>query len=509
MNLQVSPPYELTPDRLAETGVPGLDQILNGGWVRNHVYLIEGDPGTGKSTLAMQFLLRGAADGERGLYVTLSESSVELHQTAASHGWSLDKLDIFEVTPAEAGSDALGDYTVFHAEEVELGQTTKIIIDKINELKPSRVVLDSLAEFRLMSRDSMRYRRQLLALKQFFTGREVTVLLLDDRTSQTQDKQLHSVVHGVLTLERLPREYGSARRRLEIGKLRGRKFSEGYHDYAIKTGGISVYPRLVASQHHGEFKLEGVSSNVRSLDELLGGGLDRGSAALFVGPAGAGKTTLATQYAVAAMGRSEPVAIFTFDEGLPTLISRAESLGMPLRRYVNEGRVRIEQVDPAELSPGEFACRVRASVETEGAQMIVIDSLNGYLTAMPEEHFLTLQMHELLTFLNQKGVVTILILAQQGVLGQLPPVVDVSYLADTIVLLRFFEANGEVHRALSVVKKRSGAHERTIREMEIGAPEIITVGEPLRDFQGVLTGVPEYKGPTELLTPNLNDRGGL
>lgn len=508
MKLQVSPPVELTPDRLAETGVPGLDQILNGGWVRNHVYLIEGDPGTGKSTLAMQFLLRGAADGERGLYVTLSESAVELHQMAAAHGWSLDKLEIFEVTPSEAASDALGDYTVFHAEEVELGQTTKIIIDKINELKPSRVVLDSLAEFRLMSRDATRYRRQLLALKQYFTGRDVTVLLLDDRTSQSQEKQLHSVVHGVLTLERLPREYGSGRRRLEIAKLRGRQFSEGYHDYAIRSGGVHVYPRMVASQRDSDFKQEPISSGVAGFDELLGGGLDRGSAALFVGPSGAGKTTLATQYAVAAIGRAEPVSIFTFDEGLASLIARAEGLGLPLQHHLSEGKVKIEQVDPAEMSPGEFASRVREAVEIDGAQMIVIDSLNGYLTAMPEEHFLTLQMHELLTFLNQKGVVTILILAQQGVLGQLPTVVDVSYLADTIVLLRFFESNGEVHRAVSVVKKRAGKHEHTIREMDIGTPGCITVGKPLRDFHGVLTGVPEYRGSADLLAQNSDDNGG-
>ena len=501
-------PHVHPPAALAKTGVPGLDEVLHGGLVRNNVYLLEGDPGTGKSTLALQFLLQGVAEGERGLYVTFSESAPELRQMAASHGWSLESLDLFEVTPTEAALDQEAEYTVFHSEEVELGQTTKTILDRIEELKPSRVVLDSLAELRLMARDTPRYRRQLLALKQYFTGRELTVLLLDDRTSQTQEKQLHSVVHGVITLERLPRDYGSGRRRLEIVKLRGRKYAEGYHDYAIKTGGVTLYPRLVASDHKTDFSRDTISSGVRGLDNLLGGGLDRGSAALFVGPAGAGKTTLATQYAIAAIDRAEPVAIYTFDEGLGSLIARAEGLGQPLRRFLEEGKVKIEQVDPAESSPGEFACRVRAAVEA-GAQMIVIDSLNGYLASMPEERFLTLQMHELLTYLNQRGVVTILILSQQGVLGQLPAVVDLSYLADTIVLLRFFEAGGEVRRALSVVKKRSGRHERTIREMEIGLPEVINVGQPLTDFHGVLTGVPEYRGAAELLGHNLNDKSGV
>ena len=493
------PPKITSIEALAATGVPGLDEILRGGLVRNHVYLLEGDPGTGKSTLALQFLRTGAANRESVLYVTLSESGSELQQMAESHGWSLDNIVLFELTPVEAALDSDADYTVFHAEEVELGQTTRMILDKIEEVKPSRVVIDSLAELRLLSRDATRYRRQLLALKQYFTGRQLTVMLLDDRTSQTQEKQLHSVVHGVVTLERHTREYGSGRRRLEIAKMRGRTFSEGYHDYSIETGGVVVYPRLVAASYHADFSREMVSSDIAGMDTLLGGGLDRGSSALFVGPAGAGKTTLATKYAVAAVARAEFVAMYTFDEGMQTLIARAEALGMPVKQYLEQGKIRVEQVDPAEISPGEFACRVRAAVEKDHARVVVIDSLNGYMSAMPEEQFLVLQMHELLTFLNQQGVVTILVLSQHGVLGQFPNIVDLSYLADTIVLLRFFEATGQVHRAVSVVKKRSTDHEQTIREIEIGLPGVIQVGEPLREFQGVLTGVPQYIGPADLL----------
>jgi circadian clock protein KaiC len=483
----------------ARTGIQGLDDVLFGGFPRNHVYLIEGDPGTGKTTLGLQFLLAGCQAGEEVLYVALSETAGELRGIAASHGWCLDAIDIFELTPVEASIRPGEEYTIFHSEEVEMAETIKLILDHINQRNPRRVVLDSLAELRLLARDSIRYRRQILRLKKHLTGNNVTVLLLDDRTWQHNDRQMHSIVHGVVALERLQREYGKSRRRMEISKLRGADFAEGYHDFSIRTGGLVVYPRLIAAQDHVPFERQMISSNVPGIDRLVGGGLDRGSSTLFVGPSGSGKTTLAMKYAVAAVERAERVAVYTFDEGINSLLARAGGLRIPLRKHIEEEKITIEQVNPAELSPGGFAYRVRQSVEQQGAQLLVIDSLNGYMTAMPEEAFLNLQMHELLTYLNQRGVVTLLILAQQGVLGAMQPTVDLSYLTDNIVLLRFFEAAGEVRRAISVVKKRSSQHEQSIREFKIGGPEGVEVGEPLTEFQGVLTGIPEYSGDVHSL----------
>jgi circadian clock protein KaiC len=490
------------------TGIPGLDEVLHGGLPRHHVYLIEGDPGTGKTTLAMHFLRAGVELGEPVLYITLSESAAELRAMAASHGWSLEGISILELIPSEAQLNPKNQYTFFHPEEIELGQTVQNILKEIESRGPARLVIDSLAELRLLAQDPQRYRRQALALKQYFTGKPCTVLLLDDRTSQTPERQLHSVVHGVIHLERLARGYGKNRRRLEISKLRGAPFVEGYHDCGIQTGGLVVFPRLIAAEHHLEFISGIISSDIGEFDALLGGGLDRGSSTLLLGPAGVGKTTVATRCAVAAMERGDRVVFYTFDEGLGSIFARAETLNMPLKRFREEGRFVIEQVDPAELAPGEFAARVRKSVEIDKAQIIIIDSLNGYLSAMPEEQFLTLQMHELLSYLNQRGVVTILVLAQHGLLGQIHTPVDLSYLADTILLMRYFEAHGEVRRALSVVKKRSSAHEQTIRELRIGGPHAITLGGALREFRGVLTGVPEYVGHETPLLPGQGDGHG-
>jgi circadian clock protein KaiC len=475
------------------TGVSGLDEVLHGGLPGPHFYLVEGDPGTGKTTLALQFALAGIQSGDRCLYLALSETPEELHAIAGSHGWSLDALDIVELVPAEASLKTEDQYSFFHPEEIELSRTVTTILEKIEEMNPARLVVDSLAELRLLAHDPRRYRRQVLALKNALVRRNAAVIILDDRTSRDHERQLHSVVHGVISLERVTREYGKYRRRLEVAKMRGSDFVEGYHDYDIHRGGIVVFPRIHSISRRADAEPGVISSGVAEIDSLLGGGLDRGSSTLLVGPAGSGKTTLAMKFAAAAMRRAEPVAVYTFDESIKTLLVRCDGLDLPLRTLVDERRVTIEQVDPAEMSPGEFVHRVRQSVEA-GAQMVVIDSLNGFLAAMPEEQFLTLQMHELLTYLNQRNVVTVLVLAQQGVFGSAPPGVEVSYLADTIVLLRFFEVDGTVRRAISVTKKRSTHHEQTIRELSIGPPHGIQAGEPLRGFRGVLTGVPEYVG---------------
>lgn len=468
-----------------------------------HVYLLEGTPGTGKTTLALQFVLEGVRAGERALYVALSETTRELIGIAESHDWDISKLSIFEVTPLEASIRPEEEYTIFHSDEVEMAETIKLIIDRVEKEQAKRVVIDSLAELRLLSRDAVRYRRQTLALKQHFTKRQVTVLLLDDRMSPRPDRQMHSLVHGVIALERLPREYGKSRRRLEVVKLRGAEYMDGYHDYTIKKGGMFVFPRLISTDGGQNFKQETVSSNMKGLDDLLGGGLDRGSSTLVLGPSGTGKTSLTIKYAAAAIARDEPVAIYAFDEGLRTLLARGDALGMKLSEAYEQKKITISQVNPAELSPGDFAFRVRESVERDGARFVIIDSLNGYMTAMPQEEFLTLQMHELLTYLNQRGVVTILVLAQQGILGTTHSVIDLSYLADNIVLLRFFEATGRVRRAISVVKKRSSKHEQTIREYTLGAPDGVQIGKPLEEFQGVLSGLPVYTGnPGSLSTKN-------
>src|SRR6185437_1419328 len=486
-------PQRTKPPRVPRlaTGNPGLDDILEGGFPAQRLYLVEGEPGTGKTTLALQFLMEGARKGESVLYVTLSETREELEAVATSHGWSLHGIDIYEVvTPAEMLKPET-QYTIFHPAEIELGETTTALLKEIERTGATRVVIDSLSEMRLLAREPLRFRRQILALKQYLAGRDGTVLLLDDKIMGS-DLQIHSIVHGVVSLEHLAVEYGAERRRLRVTKLRGSRFRGGYHDFNIVTGGLIVFPRLVAAEHRLGFLKESVSSGIDALDNLLGGGLDRGTSTLVLGPAGSGKSTIAAQFAAAAAGRGERAAAFIFDELRETFIARAEGVGTPIRKLVNKSLITIQQVDPAELSPGEFAHVVRQSVDEDGARVVLIDSLNGYLNAMPEERFLSVQMHELLTYLNQQGVVTILVMAQHGFLGSsMASPVDVSYLADTVLLLRYFEAEGAIHRALSVVKKRTGKHELTIRELEVKSTGI-RVGEPLAKFRGVLTGIPVY-----------------
>ena len=480
----------MTNNTRLKTGIEGLDNILEGGLPSGHLYLIEGDPGTGKTTLALQFLLSGIASGESALYVTLSESAKELRDVAASHGWSLDKVQIFELLPDEEALRPERQYTVFHPSEVELGDTTKAIVAQVEEVNPKRVVIDSLSELRMLAQDPLRYRRQILAFKQYFSGKQRTVLLLDDRTNTSRDLQLQSIAHGVIALENLPRDYGVKRRRMEVLKLRGSSFREGFHDYSIKKGGLSVYPRLLASEHKTRFAREQISSGIKALDSLVGGGIDRGTSTLVMGPAGAGKSTIAAKYAFAAMQRGEAASVYLFDEGVTSYLARLKSLGFDAEPFVNDGHLILRQIDVAELSPGEFSNMVRESVEADRAKVVIIDSLNGFLNAMPGERYLPMQLHELTTFLNQKGVASFMVLAQYGLIGrEMQSPVDVSYLADSVLLLRFFETRGEVRQAISMIKKRSGAHERTIRELRLHHG--IVVGDPLFNFKGVLTGVPD------------------
>ena len=480
------------------SGVPGLDSVLAGGYPTSQLFLVEGDPGTGKTTLALQFLLEGVRSGERCLYVTLSETAAELVKVAGSHGWSLDGIDIFELIPDAEALRPDSQYTVFHPSEVELTNTTRAVFETVERVNPARVVFDSLSELRLLAQDSLRYRRQILGFKQFFINRLATVLLLDDRTGEDSDLQLRSLAHGVLLLEQLPLEYGSDRRRLRIMKIRGVSYRGGYHDYAIRTGGLVVFPRVVAAEHHSAFQPGAVLSGVSEVDTLLGGGLDRGTSSLITGAAGSGKSVLATQYASAAAARGDHVAFYLFDEGLGTFLDRADRLGMSLRKYQRDGRVLVRSINPAEISPGEFAYTLVDTTEHEGTQFVVIDSVNGYLNAMPDERLLDIRLHELLRYLAQRGVTTLLTLAQHGTIVSPSDEAQISYLADSLVVLRYFEALGEVRKAISVLKKRSGPHEQTIREFQI-TDRGVRVGEPLRDFRGVLTGVPDYFGPRQPL----------
>ncbi len=475
------------------TGIAGLDDILHGGLTPERLYLVEGDPGAGKTTLGLQFLIEGVRLGEKGIYVSLSETKSELVAIAASHGLSLQGIDIFEMAPSEATLAPEDENTMFHPSEMELADTTKAVLIEMERIQPQRVVFDSLSEMRLLAQNPLRYRRHVLALKQFFAGRQCTVLLLDDRTSDSSDLQLQSIAHGVITLERRSPEYGVMQRRLQILKLRGKAFRAGFHDFVIREGGLVVFPRLVASEHREAFAPGQLSSNLPALDAIMGGGLDKGSSTLLIGPAGSGKSTIAIQYAVAAANRGDRAAVFLFDESPRTLLARARGLNLGLQHVVDKGGVALRQVDPGEMSGGEFVALVRAEVEQKGAKVVVLDSLTGYLNAIPEVRHLALQLHELLSYLGQRGVTSLLVLAQQGIVGQMHTQLDASYLADSVVLLRYFEAGGHVRQALSVVKKRSGAHERTIREFSFG-PEGIRIGEPLTQFEGVLSGTPRYVG---------------
>lgn len=479
---------------LASTGISGLDDILRGGLPRRRIYLLQGDPGVGKTTLGLQFLLEGAAKGEAGLYVTLSETEEELRAVASSHGWSLDALTLHQLSSVEERLAAQQQNTLFHPSDVELNETVDRVLALVEKVNPSRVVFDSLSEMRLLAGEPLRYRRQILALKQHFAGRNGTVLFLDDGTSGEADIQLQSLAHGVIALHKVSPEFGATKRKLEVVKLRGVDFRTGLHDYAIETSGLVVYPRLVAAEHRGRVERKQMPSAVPGLDALLGGGLERGNSVLFVGPSGSGKSTVAAQYVRAALERGERTAIFTFDETIGTFFARAEGTGMNLASFERRGLLTVRQVDPAELSPGQFAHAIRNAVERENARLVVIDSLNGYLMAMPDERFLVIQMHELLSYLSQKGVTTVLVTAQHGLVGTMQAPVDMTYLADSVVLFRFFEAEGKVRRAISVLKKRIGAHEDSIRELKIGA-EGVTLGEPLSQFRGVLTGTPHFAGP--------------
>ncbi len=477
--------------RDATTGVAGLDEILHGGFARDRVFLLEGSPGTGKTTTAMQFLMTGAALGERCLYITLSETEAELRDVAVAHGWNLAGVEVFELVPPERLLDEHQQQSLLYSSDLELGETTRMIFDAVERVHPDRVVIDSLSEIRLLAQSSLRYRRQVLALKHYFSNHSATVLMLDDLTSDTTDKTVHSVAHGVVRLEEMLPNYGTERRRVRVLKYRGRPFRGGYHDFSIKTGGLHVYPRLVASEHRTVFDRSSVPSDIPGLDALLGGGVERGSSALVLGPTGTGKSLLTLHFALAAMQRGERVGLFIFDEEIGLLIARAKGLGIDLLALQAQGSLVIQQIDAAEQSPGEFAAKVRSCVSETGARTVIIDSLNGYQAAMPEEQFLVLHIHELLQFLNRQGVTTFLTIAQHGLVGDMKTPVDITYLADTVILLRYFEARGQVRRALSVIKKRAGAHETAIRELLVTGRGL-SVGPPLANFQGVLRGIPTF-----------------
>ena len=487
---------EINPAPRLSTGIAGLDDILGGGLTPQRVYLVEGSPGAGKTTLGLQFLLDGVAKGEHGLYITLSETSDELRAVASSHGWKIDALSLYELA-GETALDIDSQQSVFHPSEVELGETTRNVMNEVDRVKPQRVVFDSLSEMRLLAQNPLRYRRQILALKQFFATRACTVLLLDDKTSQS-DQHLHSIAHGVISLEQIAKEYGKERRRVNIIKMRGIRFRGGFHDYALETGGITMYPRLVASEHMLDFTPLVRATGSSGLDTLLGGGLVSGTNTLIVGPSGIGKTTISARCVLTALERGETASFYLFDEGLGTFFVRCLALGMDLRPFVDAGKLRIHHIDPAELSPGEFAQMLRDAVEHHGVSFIAIDSLNAYLQAMPGEQYLTLQMHELLSYLNQQGVTTLLVLGQHGLIGEVRSDVDLSYLSDTTVLLRFFESSGRLRRAITVIKSRTTSHAQTIHELQLG-PEGVRIGEPLEGFEGVLSGLPSYHGSTPMM----------
>ena len=478
----------------ARTGVSGLDDILGGGLSKGHVFLLEGNPGTGKTTIALQFLRDGAADGERGLYITLSETEKELREGADSHGIEIpDLIDVFELVPPESLLDAEHQQSLLYSADLELGETTKLIFEAFERVKPARVVLDSLSEIRLLAQSSLRYRRQILVLKHYFARQGATVLLLDDLTADVLDKTVHSVVHGVIHLEELAPDYGAERRRMRIVKYRGQAYRGGYHDFTIKTGGVAVFPRLRANEHFTNYDRHQARSGIAELDALLGGGIEQGSSTLVLGPAGTGKTIFTMQFVAAAIARGEKAAYFCFDEELGLLINRMRGIGIDLEAMRESGMLHIEQLDAAELSPGEFAYRVRERVGIAQAKTIVIDSINGYQAAMPQENAIILHIHELLQYLNRQGANTFLTVAQHGLVGDMKSPVDVTYLADSVILLRYFEAMGRVRRAVSVVKKRTGKHETTIREYSVGDGGLV-LGDPLGGFQGILRGIPHFVG---------------
>jgi circadian clock protein KaiC len=498
-----------TTDDRCLSGIEGLDSIVEGGLPTGCLFLIQGDPGSGKTTMALQFLLEGLRRGERTLYITLSETREELLKVARSHGWSLDGISLLELSAIEPLLRSEAQTTVFHPSEVELSKISSLLLAQIVNAQPTRVVFDSLSEFRLMAETPLRYRRQLLTMKQEFAKYHSTVLLLDDKMDHRHtgaDPHVLSLAHGVIELEQLSPDYGRSRRRMRVLKLRGVRFREGYHDYIIETGGLQVFPRVVAADHRVEFRRESVSSGYSELDDLLGGGLDRGTTTLIIGPAGTGKSTLAMQYAAHMAQAGQTSLMFSFDEVRGIVLARADALGLNFTKHVDSGLITVQQVDPAEVSPGEFGARVVRGVAA-GCKLVIIDSLNGYMNAMPGEKYLSNQLHELSAYLNRHGVVTIFIVAQHGFVSAAETPVDLSYLADTVINVRFFEIAGSVKQALSVMKKRSGRHEHTIRELQLRQGHGLRIGQPLTQFHGILSGAPRFQGTAEQMMEQPADDG--
>jgi circadian clock protein KaiC len=483
-------------DRPSPTGIEGLDEILRGGFPEHRLYLLLGSPGVGKTTIALQYLLEGTRVGETGLYIALSETRDEIMSVARSHGWPIDKISIFELSALEQQLAQEERNTVFHPAEIELNRTTQMLLERIQEVKPKRLVLDSLSELRLLSDSALRYRRQMLSLKQYFAGEEMTVLLLDDHSADGGDLHVQSIAHGVVVIEKVVSDYGSEKRRITINKMRGLNFIGGYHDAMIVPGGMRVFPRVVGSAQKRKNARGAVSSGITELDSLLGEGLERGTSCLLLGPAGTGKSTIALQFAVAAAKRGEAVLMCIFEENLDTMMARAASVGLPIETYLESGKIKVMEIDPAELAPGEFAHCVIDHVRKHEARMVVIDSLNGYMQAMPVAAHVTIQLHELLSYLNRNGVLSIMTVAQHGLVGQMQAPIDLTYLADAVILLRFFEQNGRIKKAISVIKKRIGRHEDTLREFRID-DQGVRVGAPLDQFHGVLTGTPTFHGKAE------------
>lgn len=485
------------------TGIQALDDILCGGLEANRLYLIEGSPGTGKTTLGLQFLLAGRDAGEKGIYVTLSETKEELVAIARSHNWSLDGIEIHELVDPE---DEIGrvQYTMFDPAEIELDSTIGSVQQRIESVQPSRIVFDSLSEMRLLSQGALRYRRQILALKQFLAGRNCTSLLLDDQAGG-EDQQLQSLAHGVIRLEQQLTDYGNERRFCRVIKYRGSGFIGGAHDLLLSRGGLVVFPRWSDSEEHSPPVDKQVSSGLPALDSLLGGGVAEGSSTLLLGPAGVGKSSTGVQFAVEAAKRGERAVLFEFEESSHALFNRSAGLGLPLRQYVDEGLIDVRHLRPGEVTPNEFSLHVRSAVEVDEqgrrTTVVLIDSLNGYLNAMPHEKFLVIQLNDILHYLGRRGVVTFLVVAQHGMLDRTTATpIDMSYLADAVILFRYFEAEGKVHRAISVVKNRTANHEHTIREFGLSQNGLI-IGEPLTKFQGVLAGTPQFVGAHDALLP--------